>query len=104
MAHLPKMRRVGAGSKPPAHSGRTNNDREFYKSNRWAKASRAWRSDNPLCVECDEEGITTDCSPGLRRGVTDHIIPISRGGARLDPKNFQTLCNRHHDIKSAKEK
>lgn len=33
----------------------------------------------------------------------DHVIPLSQGGARLDPANFQALCEPHHRTKTARE-
>lgn len=41
---------------------------------------------------------------GTRYGLEfDHIIPLSRGGARLDPDNVQPLCHRHHSEKTRRE-
>jgi len=34
----------------------------------------------------------------------DHIIEIKDGGARLDPANGQSLCGKHHTIKTAEQK
>lgn len=36
--------------------------------------------------------------------MTDHIIPVSMGGAELDPRNFQGLCHTCHNSKSARER
>lgn len=33
----------------------------------------------------------------------DHILPLTQGGARLDPRNIQPLCARHHAIKTHQE-
>lgn len=30
----------------------------------------------------------------------DHIVPLSRGGAKSDLANLQSLCRRHHSIKT----
>lgn len=38
-----------------------------------------------------------------KRAVTDHIKPINEGGEKLNPKNFQTLCDTHHNQKSGRE-
>jgi 5-methylcytosine-specific restriction protein A len=35
--------------------------------------------------------------------VVDHITPIKKGGARLDPANFQSLCNPCHGKKTAQD-
>ena len=34
----------------------------------------------------------------------DHIIPLDKGGAALDPDNLQTLCRHCHMLKSAHER
>ncbi len=51
----------------------------------------------PLCNHCLEEGFITVGN------VCDHIIPIKRGGAKLDKSNLQWLCHDCHAIKSGKE-
>ena len=33
----------------------------------------------------------------------DHIVPLKRGGARLDPNNVQPLCHAHHVAKTRRE-
>lgn len=33
----------------------------------------------------------------------DHVVPIRRGGARLDPANLQALCKRCHSRKTMAE-
>jgi 5-methylcytosine-specific restriction endonuclease McrA len=38
-----------------------------------------------------------------RAGVTDHIIPISEGGAMWDERNHMALCNLHHNQKRGYE-
>jgi 5-methylcytosine-specific restriction endonuclease McrA len=51
----------------------------------------------PYCIHCKAEKVLTVAN------VLDHIKPIKDGGAELSKKNTQSLCNRHHNIKSAKE-
>lgn len=63
-----------------------------------------YRIANPLCELCRLDGRLTDASPGDRKGVTDHIVAVTRGGARMDARNFATLCKPCHDRKSALEK
>ena len=70
----------------------------------WANVSRLYRIVNPLCEVCALSGRLTDASPGDRKGVTDHIVAVTRGGARMDERNFATLCKPCHDRKSALEK
>ena len=72
-------------------------DQAFYNKAVWAKARLYYRTENPLCEVSAEAGQVV---PGE---VVDHIIPISNGGARLDPKNLMTLSAKIHDIKSGME-
>lgn len=50
----------------------------------WANISRLYRIANPLCELCLLQGRTTDATPGGRKGVTDHIVRVSIGGAQRD--------------------
>lgn len=63
---------------------------------RWQRASRAFLKKNPLCKFCQVEGRS---EPAV---VVDHIIP-HRGDMALfwDEGNWQGLCKRHHDRKTA---
>jgi 5-methylcytosine-specific restriction protein A len=73
-------------------------EQSFYDSRAWRKL-RAWFiRQNPVCVECKGQGIATVVD------VVDHITPIKEGGARLDASNLQSLCNMHHNQKSARER
>lgn len=54
---------------------------------------------NPLCVHCEEEGLINPAE------VVDHIKP-HKGDTTLfwdSENNWQPLCKRHHDIKTATE-
>jgi len=87
--------------KPAPHARRATPNQKFYNSTAWRKLRKYWINENPLCVHCLEKGITKDATG--RNGVVDHIKPINEGGGKLDIENLQTLCNKHHNIKSAKE-
>ena len=65
---------------------------------KWRKSRKIFLQQNPLCVECLKEGVITEAT------VVDHIIP-HKGDKRLfwDRRNWQALCKKHHDIKTAKE-
>ena len=67
-------------------------------THRWRKASKAYLARNPLCVKCQEFGNVTPAT------VTDHIVP-HKGDADLfwNPGNWQALCKRCHNIKTATE-
>jgi len=64
----------------------------------WEKARRLFLMDNPLCVRCRERGLV------VAAAVVDHIDP--HRGDRLkfwDRDNWQSLCKRCHDRKTASE-
>lgn len=65
---------------------------------RWRRARKRFLAANPLCVECKKEGRLTPAT------VVDHIIP-HKGDMKLfwDERNWQALCKRCHDRKTAKE-
>ena len=74
----------------------------FYNSRRWRKFSKQYKARNPLCIDCDSEGIVTPST------VTDHLIRYVDGGHGFDLDNlkdedFQPLCDHHHNSKSGKE-
>ncbi|MED4046699.1 HNH endonuclease signature motif containing protein [Priestia aryabhattai] len=59
----------------------------------------AKRSINPLCEHCLLEGKLTPVD------VIDHVRELKDDWSkRLDLSNLQSLCNRCHAIKSAKER
>lgn len=65
---------------------------------RWHKARTSYLHEHPLCVKCQAEGRITPAT------VVDHIKP-HRGNYDLmwDTNNWQALCARHHNIKTATE-
>lgn len=77
---------------------RAADNSKFYNSRTWRNLRKGFLNANPLCVECDRLGEVTAAT------VADHITPIERGGAKLDEKNLQPLCKKHHDSKSANER
>lgn len=67
---------------------------------KWRQAREGYLRKHPLCVHCQEAN-----PPRLTAAtVVDHIIP-HRGDKVLfwDSTNWQPLCKRHHDIKTATE-
>ena len=65
----------------------------------WDRLREAHLSDHPLCAHCLEEEIVEVADD------VDHIVPISVApGRRLDPTNLQSLCRRHHNVKTAAER
>lgn len=65
----------------------------------WQRLRAAKLATNPWCE------IGTHCKdlPITKRVATevDHIVPISKGGARLAPANFQSSCAACHSWKTA---
>ena len=76
---------------------RSSPNRDVYNSRRWKAIARLHKSLNPLCVECEKQGIITPAE------VTDHTTPINDGGAVWSMDNMQSLCYRHHAKKSGQE-
>lgn len=77
--------------------GRKHSNTKFYQSTAWRKLRKVKLEQDPLCEECLKKGIHTPAK------VADHIVSINQGGAVLDIVNLQSLCDRCHNIKSAKE-
>lgn len=70
----------------------------FYDSNAWRRLRASYARRHPLCVACCDVGRATAVD------VVDHIIPIKDGGSLLCESNLQSLCNMHHNQKSATER
>jgi 5-methylcytosine-specific restriction enzyme A len=65
---------------------------------RWQKVRLlVLRRDKYLCQHCLRQGVITVATD------VDHIIALSRGGARLDPANLQSLCRTCHNRKTASD-
>ena len=73
---------------------RVDNQR-FYNSAAWRKFAKAHKMQNPLCVNFDECGGVAEYS--------DHINPISEGGAKFDLENIQSLCKKCNASKTGKQ-
>ena len=70
---------------------------KFYHSTAWRKLRNLKLEQCPFCEESQRRVITTLAQ------VVDHIIPINRGGAKLDMANLQSLCHPCHNRKSGIE-
>lgn len=72
----------------------------FYNSPEWEKVrQKALMRDYGLCQDCLEENRITPAD------VVDHIKPIKLfWHLRLSIDNLQSLCNRHHAIKTAEDR
>ena len=69
-----------------------------YSTNRWKKASKAFRDAHPICELCRRRGIITLAE------VVDHIIPVEVCSDFWDQNNWQSLCRRCNNIKGNKDK
>lgn len=66
----------------------------YYQSKEWKKLRAYKLSLNPLCEDCEEQGITT---PGH---TVDHIQPRKQGGTD-HLYNLRTRCKHHNSQKTA---
>lgn len=64
---------------------------------KWQQARKGFLAKHPLCAECLKNGIYTPAT------VVDHIVP-HRGNKALfwDKNNWQSLCQYHHNQKTAR--
>jgi len=73
-------------------------NQDFYNSKEWREL-RAWYvKKHPLCVTCRENGIAKPVQ------IVDHIVEIKDGGSLLCVTNLMSMCNLHHNAKTATEK
>lgn len=88
MIHIPKPKK-----RKPQAWGRKQ-DQKIYQSSRWRKERLYYLAENPICKH-----------PGCDRSATiiDHVIPIREGGKVWKESNWQGLCRRHHNSKTAHE-
>ena len=86
-------RGVGKGSDPSLVGGS-----RLYDTKRWKESWLRHMRSFPLCQTCQESGQITAAQ------VVDHIEP-HRGDVLLfwDESNWQSLCKRCHDLKTASE-
>lgn len=71
-------------------SQRGDSGQRGYDAN-WQKV-RAWKARcDPLCEMCLKQGISRALD------VVHHIVPIVKGGARLDLDNLMSICSMHHE-------
>ncbi len=72
--------------------------KNIYHTPRWRRIRKAHLLMNPFCVECLNFNNTTLAN------TVDHIIEIKDGCDPYDMNNLQSLCPRHHNVKTGKEK
>jgi len=64
----------------------------------WQQVRADYARAHPWCEECLLEGLRVAVA------IVDHRQPIRRGGARLDPRNLESLCRSHHARKTWAER
>jgi len=69
-----------------------------YHTNRWTKASAAFRAAHPICESCKQKGLIVPSE------VTDHIIPWPVCGDFWDQTNWQALCRKCNQNKGNRDK
>lgn len=72
--------------------------RNIYSTYRWKKLRATKVELNPICEHCEELGIARAVQE------VDHIHEVEDGGPIWDIENLQSLCKRHHIIKTNKAK
>lgn len=81
----------------PSAEARGSREERGY-DHRWRKATKAYLNAHPLCVRCSAQNRVAGSE------VVDHIIPHKGDrGLFWDISNWQALCKRCHDRKSATE-
>jgi len=90
------------GGRCPRHTREYNHRRGSAKARgydyAWSQYSKAWLARHPTCGERADGQLFAQHSRCIREGrltpadCTDHIMPLSRGGAKWDPLNHQSLC------------
>lgn len=69
----------------------------FYGSTEWRKLRDLFIAQNPLCVQCEAEGITKPAK------VVDHIKPMrEHPDLALDINNLRALCHECHNAIGAR--
>jgi 5-methylcytosine-specific restriction endonuclease McrA len=96
MPHLPRSN----SKKKKRKRNKWDKTKAKNYGNKWAKFSRMYRVENPLCEVCKRYNKLIDVTPGDRKGSVDHIIALTNGGAKYDTKNLMSVCNYHQSLKS----
>ena len=72
-------------------------NQRLYNSRQWRSISEAYRKYHPLCEVCEAKGLVVGVD------VTDHIVPIEKGGAIWLKDNYMGLCHACHNRKRGYE-
>ena len=71
--------------------------RTLHTGRRYRRLRRGYLARHPYCRTCRAKRIT------MASAEVDHIVPLADGGAFWDTANWQALCERCHDEKTAGE-
>ena len=93
-----KIKTVSYKKKDEINSNRRESSTKRGYNARWQKARLFFLMQHPLCKHCNDEGFIVSAN------VVDHIIP-HKGDMQLfwDKDNWQALCQKHHNKKTATE-
>lgn len=91
-------------TKKPKQTRTNKRGSKDYDTAAWKRATHLYRMQHPICEVCQYVGIITDASPGNRKGVTDHLVRLSSGGAKADSRNLCTMCESCHSRKRLQER
>ncbi|MEU3826462.1 HNH endonuclease [Streptomyces sp. NPDC029080] len=95
-------------SEPECHELTTHGRCEQHQRRAWANRSTSWGSGSTRkwrAARRRQLDAEPDCRRcGERATQVDHIVPLSEGGSKWDPANWQSLCGACHDIKSAEDR
>lgn len=72
-------------------------NQRLYNSKQWRSISEAYRKHHPLCEVCESNGLVVAVD------VTDHIVPVEKGGAIWLTDNYMGLCHTCHNRKRGYE-
>ena len=75
-------------------TGNAKPNHKLYNNEKWRKTSKGFLRGKTCCHP--------NCM--VLATVTDHIIPAEKGGAFWDRRNWQPMCDQHHNIKRGKER
>ena len=96
MPSLPKSKKRPWIPEKPQHMREVDNA-SFYNSKRWRALRNYFIQQNPICAQCERDGITKGAQ------CVDHIKSLTMGGSMVSTKNLQSLCNSCHAKKSGRE-
>lgn len=76
---------------------RNTDNYKLYNTHKWRKLRRIFLNANPLCVACKSKGFKKPAT------VVDHVVRYKEGDDFYDESNWQPMCAKHHNEKSAAE-